>query len=205
MAKLIHIVGPSGAGKSTLHVSMHKRLINEGYNVEALAEPSGEMRDFILNYRKRKDKNALVETSLFSAARLRLYEEQILPRMDQQNLIFLSDRGLPETYVYQGFLGGIDFNTIKEMNTHIPNSDLYIACISNGEKAYSRLKSRAERTKEELSPNETPERINLLSQYFSRLGEILPNVRILDMSDLSEEKAIESCYQMIKPILPSHG
>ncbi|MBX4196172.1 hypothetical protein KW805_01130 [Candidatus Pacearchaeota archaeon] len=204
MAKLIHIVGPSGTGKSTVHTAIHGRLVNERYNVDALVEPGGVLRDFILNYRRRKDKSALVETALFSTARLKMYEDLILPRMNQKDLIFLSDRGLPETYVYQGFLGGVPLETIKEMNKHIPNSDLYIACIADGEKAYARLKARAERTQEELSSNETPEKINRLSRYFSQLGDILPNVHILDMSDVSEEEAAHRCYNIIKPILPSN-
>ena len=204
MAKIIQIVGTSGSGKSTVEEKLREKLTVDGYIVETIIEP-GPLNTLAKSYRLRPDKNPWMETALFSVDRFMTYTERVLPRMHEKNLIFLSVRGIYDTIVYQGLRGGIDIEMIKKMNDAILFPDLTLALVVEGSIGFERALERKKETGEELSSNETPEKIDLLGSAYKRLPELFPNqcINIIDTSYLTKEQTVTICYDQIWSLLSS--
>ncbi len=200
MAKLINIIGPSGSGKSTVHEQISQRLKESGYKVESLSEPNS-LRDLAKSYRLEEGKNPWTETAIYTVDRFIMYREKILPRMKEDGLIFLLERGLPDTIVYQGMLGQVDISDILKMNSSIPSSDLYLALIVEGEEGHARILGRSSETGEAMSPNETVERIEELSDCYRMLSSYLKNLHIIDTTNLKLDEVIGECMRKIKEIV----
>lgn len=112
--------GPEGSGKST-----HSRLLcdflkKEGYGVLYTREPGGtliseKIRKVLLDPRN-KSMDVVCEMLLYIAARAQIIKEKILPAL-RAGKIVVCDRFTDATLVYQGYAGGIDLKTIKDINT----------------------------------------------------------------------------------------
>ena len=121
MVKLIHVVGTSASGKSSVQEGLAERIASVGREVRRIIEP-GPLRDLAKEYRRRKDKDPLTEAAIFTADRLITYNQKVFPNIDRSDLVLLFDRGLPDTVVYQGILGGVDIALILRMNSFVPHS-----------------------------------------------------------------------------------
>jgi thymidylate kinase len=199
MAKIIHLVGTSNSGKSTIHPQLNELLRKDNCNVEELREP-GPLRDLAKNYRTRKDKNSYTETAIFTTDRFMLYSERVLPRMNEENLIFSFDRGLPDTIVYQGLMGRVPIDLILKMNSHIPQSDLYLVLFVDGSEGYQRALKKQKETGEAPSQNETAESINKLAAFYKTLSQHLPNVKLIDTSRKEISDVLNECYTHAKQV-----
>lgn len=200
MAKLINIIGPSGSGKSTVHEQLSLRLKESGYKVESLSEPNS-LRDLAKSYRLEEGRNPWTETAIYTTDRLIMYREKILPRMKEDGLIFMLERGLPDTIVYQGMLGQVDIASILKMNSSIPCSDLYLALIVEGKEGHARVLGRSSETGEGISQNETAEKIDELSDCYRTLSSYLKNLHIIDTTNLKLDEVIDRCMGKIKEIV----
>lgn len=200
MAKLIHIVGSSGSGKTTVHSRINQHLHQNDYEVIELIEP-GPLREIALQYRIREDKDALIEAAIFSSDRFVTYHRHVFPRIDENNLIFSFARGLPDTYVYQGFLGGVDLDLIRKMNIYIPHSDIYIVLIVDGKVGHQRIVERHEQGGDTPSRNEMPDRINMISGYYRRLEDYFRNYHVLDTTSMTREEVFDECIKKIERTL----
>ncbi len=200
MAKLINIIGPSGSGKSTVHEQISLRLKDSSYNVESLSEPNS-LRWLAKSYRLEEGRNPWTETAIYTVDRFIMYREKIMPRMKDDNLIFLLERGLPDTIVYQGMLGQVDIASILKMNSSIPGSDLYLALIVEGKEGHARVLDRSSETGEAISPNETAERIEELSDCYRMLSSYLKNLHIIDTTNLKLDEVIGECMGKIKEVV----
>ena len=200
MAKLINIIGPSGSGKSTVHEQISLRLKDSGYKVESLSEPNS-LRDLAKSYRLEEGRNPWTETAIYTVDRFIMYREKILPRIKEDGLIFLLERGLPDTIVYQGMLGQVDISDILKMNSSIPRSDLYLALVVEGKEGNARVLGRSSETGEAISQNETAEKIDELSDCYRSLTSYLKNIHIIDTTNLNLDEVIIECLEKIKRII----
>ena len=200
MAKLINIIGPSGSGKSTVHEQISSRLKESGYKVEPLSEPNS-LRELAKSYRLEEGRNPWTETAIYTVDRFIMYREKIMPRMKDDGLIFLLERGLPDTIVYQGMIGQVDIASILKMNSSIPSSDLYLALVVEGKEGHARVLGRSSETGEAISQNETAERIEELSDCYRMLSSYLKNLKIIDTTNLSLTEVIDKCMSEIKRII----
>ncbi len=199
MAKIIQIVGPSGSGKSQLQGLLTNWLVDSGFKVKRIIEP-GPLRDLSKSYLLRGDKDPLTEAYIFSLDRLMTYCESVFPRINEQDLYFLSDRGLFDTFVYQGLLGGVNPETIRLLNSRIPFPDLTLVLTVRGDVGSSRVHRRSDVTMETTSRNEEADRIDLLSKYYGSLQSLFPNLQMetLDTSDLTLEEVFLHCSDIIR-------
>ncbi|MFH1802729.1 MAG: hypothetical protein ABH864_04775 [archaeon] len=203
VAKLIHLVGSSGTGKGSVHKYLVGYLRGQGGSVVELVEPPEPFHQFIKNYRLRPDKDALVEAAMFATARLWLYETQVMPRLEDPNLVFLSDRGLLDSFVYQGVLGGVGVETVQRLNQHVPLPDLAIGLIVDGVEGNRRVLERRGATGEALSANETAAGIARVSNAYAGIGFTFPdmNYRTIDTTSMTLDEVKDVARSYVDEVL----
>ncbi len=198
VAKIIQIVGSSGTGKSTVSAMLESRLRNEGRTVERIYEP-GPLREFIMKYRTRAGKSPWAEAALFASDRTILYSNHL--RANQEGLIFVSDRGIYDSVVYQGLMGGVDLEVLKKMNSAVPWPDWGFALTVEGKTGYERIMQahRTSRT-DEVSRNETEEKINELSNRYRSLPVLFPDKKIylIDTTAIDESSVVDAIISKLE-------
>ncbi|MEK6947947.1 MAG: hypothetical protein AABX19_01770 [Nanoarchaeota archaeon] len=200
-ATIIQLVGTSNSGKGVTQKVLAHRLRADKYQVVEVTEP-GPLRSLAKAYRLRQDKDPWVETAVFSTDRLMTYQDVVIPRLNEDGLVFLSDRGLPDTIVYQGMMGGVDIDKIIKMNSNIPQADLYLVLIVDGQIGYARALKKLSETGEQPSKNETPGAIDRLAGYYKKLGMHLEgNIQIIDTTNLTIDEVVERSYQETRKVL----
>ncbi len=200
MAKLIQIVGTSCSGKNSVHDGVVRFIEERGFEVVRLQEP-GPLEEFVRAYRRRSDKNPWTEAALFTADRIMLYDTKVFPRWKDESLVFSSVRGLPDTVVYQGLMGGVDVEVIMKMNAVIPSADLCLVLIVDGDLGHQRALQREQEGGETPSPSESPERINALARHYLRLPEFFPNVHHVDTTHLTKGEVLDACVAKVREVL----
>lgn len=116
--RLITIEGGEGAGKTT-HAGILKNYISDqDVSCECAREPGGvkaaeEIR--VLLKDKKYDFPPLIELSGMETARILFYNQRVIPHLERGNWMVL-DRSIDSTVAYQGYAGGIDIDTIQEIN-----------------------------------------------------------------------------------------
>lgn len=202
MSKLIQLVGTSGTGKSSVCEGIKNFLETKDYQVEKLKEPDF-LKDLFKSYRLEENSNYWVQSAIIATDRLIMYKEKIKPRQNEKNLIFLSDRGIPDNFVYQGFLGGVDVEVIKKQNSFFPMPDLILAFIVDGNVGHKRILKRHRETKELVSQNESPQMINLLSSKYRKLNDIYSDdiLKIIDTTNIDIDGSLEMAIKYIGEIL----
>lgn len=204
MAKLIHLVGPSGTGKTSVHKSLTSLIEQLDYEVVPLVEP-GPLREQISTYKKSPYHNVFTEALLFAADRSLLYASEVFPRLDDPNVVFTFARGLPDSLVYQGIIGGVSPEIILHLNHAIPPSDLYLVLLVEGSVGHARVLERQKKTGEPISRNETPEAIDRLAQGYRQLDRYFPSIQIIDTTRLTLEQTTQLCLGHIEHVLSQRG
>lgn len=117
--KFITFEGNECAGKSTQINMLGEYLESVGYKVRIIREPGGtglaeEIRTMV---KAPRTETVYPETELclFQAARSQLVREVIKPAL-AEGMIVLSDRFYDSTWVYQGWVGGINTLMIEMTN-----------------------------------------------------------------------------------------
>ena len=120
MAIFITFEGGEGCGKSTQSRSLYRRLLKEGLPVVLTHEPGGTSTGKkIRRYLKQTgdaDITSLTELFLFAASRAQLVEKVIRPSL-RKGATVICDRYTDSTLAYQGYGRGLDFDTIRNINT----------------------------------------------------------------------------------------
>lgn len=111
--KFIVLDGPDGSGKTTQTQRLVEILQDQGFKVIKVREPGittvGEkIRDILLN----NTMEPLTELMLFTAARVELIKQVILPYIET-GYIVVCDRFTDSTYAYQGSGRGIKEEVLK--------------------------------------------------------------------------------------------
>jgi dTMP kinase len=115
---LITLEGVEGSGKST-----HTRLLADwlrarGRRVVATSEPDGTGLGSAIRTlfeREGPAPTALSQTFLFMAARQQHVAQLVRPAL-AEGAVVISDRYADATLAYQGFGGGMDLETIRDLN-----------------------------------------------------------------------------------------
>jgi dTMP kinase len=115
---LITFEGVEGSGKTTQMARLGRSLRRSGHKVEVTREPDGTalgvaIRD--LFERRGVRLQPLGEMFLFMAARQQHVAQVIRPAL-ARGAVVVSDRYADATLAYQGFGGGMDLETIRDLN-----------------------------------------------------------------------------------------
>jgi len=112
---LITFEGVEGSGKTTQMARLGRWLRGRGYKVELTREPHGTALGAGVRRLFELGPRPLAQTFLFLAARQQNVAEKIRPWLASGRIV-LCDRYTDATLAYQGYAGGIDPATIRELN-----------------------------------------------------------------------------------------
>ena len=115
----ISFEGIDFSGKTTQINLLKSFLLKEGYQVTIIREPGGtgiseKIRDILLD-NKNYSMHDRTELFLYSAARVQLIEEKIIPLLEKEHFV-IADRFVDSTTAYQGYGRGIDPQIIRQIN-----------------------------------------------------------------------------------------
>jgi dTMP kinase len=110
--------GPEGSGKTTHSKLLAEFLMESGFDVLHTREPGGvfiseKIRDILLDP-ENKGMDMVCEMLLYMAARAQVVKEIILPAIEAKKIV-ICDRFIDATLAYQGYAGGIDIGSIKNI------------------------------------------------------------------------------------------
>jgi dTMP kinase len=114
----ITVEGVEGSGKSTHCSRLGQWLMARGHEVVLTSEPDGTPLGSGIRGLFEKDgvpPTPLTQAFLFLAARQQHVAQVIRPALDR-GAVVVSDRYADATLAYQGFGGGIDLETIRDLN-----------------------------------------------------------------------------------------
>ena len=120
MGYFITVEGGEGCGKTSVLSEVVKRLIEDGFtNIVSSREPGGikiatQIREVLLD-KENTTMDALTETFLFAASRRQHIVEKVLPELNN-GAIFICDRFIDSSYVYQGIAGKVGLERVMEIN-----------------------------------------------------------------------------------------
>jgi dTMP kinase len=112
---LITFEGVEGSGKTTQMARLGRWLKGRGYRVELTREPDGTALGTGIRKLFERGPQPLAQVFLFLAARHQHVAEKIRPWLASGRIV-LCDRYTDATLAYQGYGGGIDPATIRELN-----------------------------------------------------------------------------------------
>ena len=120
MGYFITIEGGEGSGKTSVLKEVIEKLKNDGYeNIVTSREPGGikiatQIREVLLD-KSNTTMDSLTETFLFAASRRQHIVEKVLPELEN-GAIFICDRFIDSSYVYQGIAGKVGLERVIEVN-----------------------------------------------------------------------------------------
>jgi dTMP kinase len=119
----ITVEGVEGSGKSTHCRRLGQWLTGRGFEVILTSEPDGTPLGAGIRGLFEKDgapPTPLTQTFLFMAARQQHVSQVIRPAL-ARGAVVISDRYVDATLAYQGFGGGMDLETIRDLNALATN------------------------------------------------------------------------------------
>lgn len=120
MGYFISVEGGEGSGKTSVIKEVVNRLDKIGYKkIISSREPGGikiatDIREILLD-KENTTMDSITETFLFAASRRQHIVEKILPALED-NAIFICDRFIDSSYVYQGVAGNVGIERVIEIN-----------------------------------------------------------------------------------------
>lgn len=156
--KFISFEGIDFSGKSTQINLLRSYLENNGQKVFILREPGGteiseRIRSILLD-KKNTKMHSRAEMLLFSAARVQLTSEKIIPYL-QEGKYVIADRFVDSTTAYQGYGRELELDIIEHVNQFatlgiLPGITIYLK-IDPHEAFKRRVESGVEADRLELS------------------------------------------------------
>jgi dTMP kinase len=195
---LVAVEGIDGAGKTTQAEILYRNLVQRGYKVILLHEPTDsipgrKIKESAINGRHDPEQ----ELEYFIQDREQDVEKNIKPALKDE-MIVIMDRYYFSTIAYQG-ARGIDVAMIKELNEKFaPRPDLTIVLDLAPTIGLSRIKRRRNNT-----PNhfEREQYLSKVRKVFSSITD--PSIQVIDgareIKEISGE-ILNMVLSMLKPI-----
>lgn len=211
--KFITIEGAEGSGKSSVIKIIEDRLIKKSLDYLVTKEPGSmndpvcvELRDFILNPRRKIDKEA--EIFLYIADRCQHVNRVVRPALDSGKIV-VSDRYIDSTYAYQGWgrrhgtpeaLEYIDYLNSKSTNNLIP--DLTVILNVSPEIGFKRLITK-EFGKKDRIEQEAIDFFQRVNNGFMHLiaNSKNRNIVMIKTDDISLESVANAVWTHIEKVL----
>jgi dTMP kinase len=119
--------GIEGSGKSTQSQKLQEVLSKKNYTVCLFREPGGSelgeaLRHLLLHQPRSTPWETLSELFLFLAARVQLFQQQIIPLLQKPRHIVLLDRSLLSSLAYQGIGRRLGLKSVLELHQQAPLS-----------------------------------------------------------------------------------
>lgn len=118
---LVSIEGIEGCGKSTLITNLKTSLpqLYPHKTFHYFREPGAtlwgeKIRHILLNH--ELERSPMAEVFLFLSSRSQLIQQHLLPLLKKENQVIILDRFSDSTYVYQGYVQGLDIDYLKKLH-----------------------------------------------------------------------------------------
>ncbi len=203
---LITLEGGEGAGKTTQAAILKEKLTKLGYEVVALREPGGtriseQIREVVLSP-DNTEMAFTTEVMLFQAARAQIYEELVLPALEQGRVV-LMDRSRDSSVAYQGIVRSFgkdkveSLNNISTQNTYPDITFLLDIPVKIG------LKRRADEGGENRMELENGKFHQKVRKAYQELvaDDQQERWRVIDATQ-SVKDVTDKLWQIIEPLLP---
>lgn len=203
LGRYVRIEGPDGAGKTT-QLNLAKQFAQEhGIKTTFLREPGGtelgiEIRHILLT-NKAHQLSPKTEVLLFTADRNHLVETEILPKLENDELV-IGDRGIESTKIYQVAGGGISAETINTISSLILPS-WYLRPDALALLSISRA-TREKRMSDRYKTEGADKIESRDTEYYDR---VFDGYKALEDEDyttvINSERSEEEVFDDLKPIL----
>jgi len=190
--KFISFEGIDYSGKSTQIELLKKYLEEKGETVFVLREPGGtqiseRIRSVLLD-KNHMQMNPRAEILLFSAARVQLTVEKIIPLLKQGNYV-IADRFVDSTTAYQGYGRNLELDFVEHVNQFatlglLPGITFYLE-LKPEQIMQRRSQSGREQDRMELSGLEFYN--NVFNGYKKIAKKYSDRFHILDATQVKEE------------------
>ena len=195
--------GPDGSGKSTIIKELHKKLIDEGYNILLTREPGGtpiseKIRDIILD-NNNTNLDYRTEALLYAASRRQHLVEKIWPALKRGQIV-LCDRYLDSSLAYQGGARKLGLKNILDINlfaTENTYPDLTIFFDVSPEVGLSRLSQDKKRVADRLD-NESENFHQEVYETFKKVCDMYPDRIVKIDASKSISEVLNETYTIIK-------
>jgi dTMP kinase len=199
--------GADGVGKST-QVKLFKDFLElNGFQVILTREPGGtsfseKIREIILSENGISDK--MVEYLLFTAARRHHVETLIKPALLGKKIV-ICDRFLDSSLVYQGYIGGLNLDKIRNIYRECIGDffpDITFLIDLDSENALSRINSRGATNKNHYD-NQTIASHKQIRDSFITLASSNEKAYIIN-GNLTQEKVLEQIIKIFEKSLAKY-
>ena len=204
MGYFITIEGGEGSGKTSVLERVIERLKYDGYkNIVTSREPGGvkiatDIRKVILD-KENTSMDPITEMFLFAASRRQHIVEKVLPSL-KNNAIFICDRFVDSSYVYQGLAGNVGLETViaaNEIATLGCMPDLTILFDLDPEIGLARINANKNREVNRLDLAGL-EYHNKIRTGYQKIAKLFPErIVVIDASKTFEE-VVDNVYNLIK-------
>ena len=211
MGYFITIEGGEGSGKTSVLEQVINRLNKEGYtNIITSREPGGvkiatDIRQVLLD-KENTSMDAITEAFLFAASRRQHIVEKVLPALEN-NAIFICDRYVDSSYVYQGLAGNVGLERVVDINKVATNG-----CMPNLTILFD-LDPRIGLARINANKNREVNRLDLagleyhdkIREGYNTIAKMYPERIVVIDASKSFEEVIEDVYNLIKKRLEDVG
>lgn len=192
MKKGLFIVleGIDNCGKTTQAGLLKEYFESLGREVVQTREPGGtqvgeEIREVLLKPREKMP-DPVAQTLLFYAARKEFLEEVVKPNLKAGKVV-ITDRFAASTFVYQGYVQGVDENFINLLHKEIVEKsgckpDLYVVIDILAEESFKRDKNTDRKDQEMIFEKQGLEFRKKLRAGYLQYAKSHPEVVIIDGS-----------------------
>ena len=195
--------GPDGAGKSTIIKLVHKKLLQDGFNIVLTREPGGtpiaeKIRDIILD-NSNQALDARTEALLYAASRRQHLVEKIWPALKEGKIV-LCDRFLDSSLAYQGGGRNLGVENVLNINlfaTENTYPDLTLFFDVSPEIGLARVSKDKKRVADRLD-NENENFHDKVYKTFKEIIEQNKNRIVVIDASKSIDEVVETTYKIIK-------
>lgn len=204
MGYFITIEGGEGSGKTSVIKKVISLLNKDGYsNIVTSREPGGikiatQIREVLLD-KENTSMDPLTETFLFAASRRQHIVEKVLPVLNN-NAIFICDRFIDSSYVYQGIAGNVGLERVISINDIaiegcVPN--LTILFDVDPRIGLERINSNKDREVNRLDLASLSFHDKVREGYLSVAKRFNERIVVIDASKTFDE-VVENVYNLIR-------
>ena len=204
MGYFITIEGGEGSGKTSVIKKVIELLNKDGYtNIVTSREPGGikiatQIREVLLD-KENTSMDPLTETFLFAASRRQHIVEKVLPELNN-NAIFICDRFIDSSYVYQGIAGNVGLERVISINDIaiegcVPN--LTILFDVDPRIGLERINSNKDREVNRLDLASLSFHDKVREGYLSVAKRFNERIVVIDASKTFDE-VVENVYNLIR-------
>ena len=204
MGYFITIEGGEGSGKTSVIKKVIELLDKDGYkNIVTSREPGGikiatQIREVLLD-KDNTSMDPLTETFLFAASRRQHIVEKVLPELNN-NAIFICDRFIDSSYVYQGIAGNVGLERVISINDIAIEGcvpDLTILFDVDPRIGLERINSNKDREVNRLDLASLSFHDKVREGYLSIAKRFNDRIVVIDASK-SFEEVVNNVYNLIK-------